>query len=642
MNSHVPLCRAAFLAVVLAAIIAADARPAPLATAPDVVVVGATPAGIAAAVAAARSGSTVLLLEPTAHVGGIVTSGLTNADIHNHKAVAGLFHEFTRRVLKHYSTRFGPDSQQMKLCRNGYFFEPSVAERVFLEMLTEEGPKIRLLCRHRLKRAVRDGSRVVAVVMEDLDHDGREMTFRGKAFIDASYEGDLAAAAGVDYRVGREGRDVFGERLAGRWYAPFGSDKPLPGSSGQGDDGIQVFCFRIYVTKDRDNFVPIEKPEDYNPADYDLLVEDIRAGRVGKVRDAIQVWPMPGGKFEINSDHCTSAEHGPSESLDLAEENWGWPEADHAGREKIYRRYRSYNQGLLWFLGHDPRVPESIRTEMQQYGLCKDEFADHGHWPWQLYVRQGRRIVGRYVFTENDGKLLELGRTRIQPSSVTIGEFPWDSHAVHKYDPAYPGCREGYFFVRHKPIQVPYEVLLPRKVERLLVPVACSASHVGYQTLRMEPVFMALGQAAGTAAHLAIAKDVPLHEVPSEDLQIALVEAGAVVTHYNDLAFDHPAFAALQFLGARGLNPEYTATPKLKLKRQWGWVKLGRICRQMNVEWTPPADEPERPLRAADVAEWIAQIGWPLPEKEVAALGNRHLDVADFAALVYAGIKESR
>ena len=574
--------------------------------------------------------------------------------------MAGLFHEFTRRVLKHYrggkgdrrllcEAPFGPFRQKapvpfsdLKLCRDGYFFEPGVAERVFLEMLAEQGPKIRLLYRHRIKRAERDGDRVVAVVMEDLEHGGREVTFRGKVFIDATYEGDLAARAGVPYRVGREGRAEHGERLAGRWYARFGTEEPLPGSTGEPDEGIQAFCFRIYVTRDPDNFVPIEKPEGYDPRDYDHLAADVRAGRVRKVRDAIQVWPMPGGKFEINSDHCTSAEHGPSESLDLAEENWGWPEADYDQREKIYRRYRSHNQGLLWFLAHDPRVPESIQKEMRQYGLCKDEFADNGHWPWQLYVRQGRRIVGRYVFTENDGKIVAPDRTRIQPSSIAIGEFPWDSHGVHKYDPAHPGCREGYFFVRHKPIQVPYEVLLPRKIERLLVPVACSASHVGYQTLRMEPVFMALGQASGTAAHLAIAGGVELHEVPPEDLQIALAEAGAVVTHYDDLPFDHPAFAALQFLGSRGLNPGYAATPDLKLNRQWGWVKLGRILRHMNVKWSPPDDRPDQPLVAADVVAWMKQIGWAVPEKAAASLKDRQLTVADFAVLVYAAIKASR
>ncbi|MFH1267348.1 MAG: FAD-dependent oxidoreductase, partial [Planctomycetota bacterium] len=202
--------------------------------------------------------------------------------------------------------------------------------------------------------------------------------------------------------------------------------------------------------------------------------------------------------------------------------------------------------------------------------------------------------------------------------------------------------REGYFYVRHAPIQVPYGVLLPRKIGRLLVPVCCSASHVGYQTLRMEPVYMALGQASGAAAHLAIARGVELHEVPVEDLQIALVEQGAVVTHYDDLPFDHPAFAALQFLGARGLNPDYQATPELKLPREWGWVKLGRILAHMKIEWTPPDDRPDDPLTGADVVAWLGQLGWLAPDDAARPLLDRQLNLAEYARLVYQAYKASR
>ena len=608
----------------------------------DVVVVGGTPAGIAAAVAAARAGSRVVLLEPTRHVGGIVSNGLTNADIQNRRAVAGLFYEFTRRVLDHYRTTYGPNSPQVKACKDGYHFEPSLAEKVFLDMIRGEGDRVRLLYRHRVRKAMVDSGRLVGVVMEDLDRDGRRVTFRARVFVDATYEGDLAACAGVEYRVGREGRRRHGEPLAGRIYTKFGSPDPLPGSTGEADAGIQAYCFRIFVTQNADNFVPIAKPAVYNPDDYRYLAEDIRRGRVKKVRDAIQIWPMPNGKFEINSDHLTSADFGPSESLDLAEENWAYPDADDEKRERIFRRCWNYNHGLLWFLGHDPRVPAAIQQEMRSYGFCKDEFADNNHQPRQMYVRQARRIVGRYLFTQNDEKLTDLGRTRLQRSSVTIGEFPWDSHSVHKYDPAHPGSREGYFYVRHPPIQVPYEVLLPAKIEGLLVPVCCSASHVGYQTLRMEPVYMALGQASGVAAHLAITGRSPLHAVPAEDLQIALVERGAVVTHYNDLPFDHPDFAALQFLGARGLNPGYKATPDLKLTRWMGWTKLGRILARMKVEWCPPEDRRDKPLTGADVTRWLSEISWRAPEKVAQPLAESELNVAQFARLVYAACKAAR
>lgn len=601
----------------------------------DVVVVGGTPAGIAAAVGAARMGSQVLVLEPTNHIGGIVTNGLTNADIANRQAVAGLFYEFTQRVLKHYRTTYGSSSPQVKICSNGYNYEPHLAEAIFLKMIAEEGERIRLVYRHRIQRAIREGDRVVAVVMEDLDHENRPVTFRGRVFVDATYEGDLAARAGVEYRVGRESRQEYGETHAGRTYTYFGKPELLEGSTGEADDGIQAFCFRIFVTKEPKNLVPIEKPEVYNPDDYDLLAEDIRAGRVQRVRDAIQLHPMPNDKWEVNSDHITSPERGPTESLDLAEENWHYPEADWAERDRVFRRYWNYNHGLLWFLGHDPRVPLAIQEEMRSYGFAKDEFVDNGHKPRQVYVRQGRRILGRYIFTENDGQIVELGRTRIQPSSIGIAEYPFDSHAVHKYDGKHPGVREGYFYVRHKPIQVPYEVLLPRKIQRLLVPVACSASHVGYQTIRMEPLFMALGQAAGVAAHLAIAQDVELEHLPIDELQMALVERGAVVTHYDDLPFSHPSFAALQFLGARGLNGDYQATPDLKLTRQWGWIKLKRILDRMQIPCTVPEDLSEEPLKASDVIAWLDKLDWPVPAHAADAMANRPLTVAQFAELVY-------
>jgi hypothetical protein len=614
------------------------ARPAEA----DVIVLGGTPSGIAAAVAAARMGSTVLLLEPTSHVGGIVSNGLTNADIINRQAVAGLFFEFTQRVLDHYRRTYGPESEEVKLCRGGYWFEPHVAENVFLEMLREQGDRVRLVFRHRLKEAIRQGDRVVGVVMEDLDHGNRPVPFRGRMFIDATYEGDLAARAGVECRVGREGRDEHGEPLAGRIYAYFGSSELLPGSTGEADQGIQAYCFRIFVTRDPDRFVPIPKPEAYDPADYDLLLEDIGSGRVENVGDAIQLLPVPNGKWEVNSNHVTSPERGPSESLDLAEENWGYPEADYGEREKFFRRLWSYSQGLLWFLANDPRVPQPMRDQMRSYGFSKDEFTDNDYRPRQLYVREARRIVGRYVLTQNDGAIGPLGRTQVQPGSIAVVEYPWDSHGVHKYDGLHPGVREGYFYVRHAPIQVPYGVILPRRIGRLAVPVCCSASHVGYQAIRMEPVYMALGQAAGVAAHLALAKGVELHEVPVEDLQIALVEQGAVVTHYDDLPFDHPAFAALQFLGARGLNPSYQATPELKLSRKHGWVKLGRILESMGIEWTPPNDRPDDPLRGRDVAEWLGQVGWPAPDKVAGPLLDSELNLAQFAQLVYEAHKASR
>jgi len=613
---------------------ASSAEPgSPLVRQADVAVVSATPAGIAAAVAAARCGRSVLVLESTRHVGGIITSGLTNADIINRKAIAGLFDEFRARVDRHYRTVYGEKSPEVKLAGGGYYFEPKVAEQIYLDMMAAESPRITVCYGYRPVQATRQGARVVEVLFDDLANRTR-VAVRAKVFVDATYEGDVAALAGAEYRVGRESRDELGEPHAGRIYMQFGTTEPLPGSTGEADRGIQAFCFRITVTRDPKNRVPIEKPAAYQVDDYLPLVEDLRAGRVKKLRDAIQLWPMPGNKIELNSDHITSVERGPSESLDLAEEVWDYPEAGPAKREAIFRRVWNYNVGLIWFLANDPRVPESIRKDAAELGFCRDEFTDNGNRPWQMYVREGRRIVGRYFFTENDGRIVADERTRVQPSSIAICEFPWDSHAVHKYDPAHPGVREGYFYVKHPPAQVPYEVLLPAKVDGLLVPVCASSSHVGYQGLRVEPTFMALGQAAGVAAHFSIARRVPLHEVPIGEVQVKLIEQHAIITHFEDLPTTHRAFAAFQFLGTRGFNAGYHAQADQPIDRRGAWERLGRLLRySKRTALTEPVGE--GPLTVDDVRGWFKTLEWPVVEARLVSLSQRPLTVADFAELVY-------
>ena len=602
----------------------------------DVVVVGGTPAGIASAVAAARMGSNVALLEPTKHVGGIVSNGLTNADILKRQAVGGLFYEFTQRVLTYYRNEYGADSPQVKACKDGYYYEPHVAERIFLNMLVGEDEKIRVYYRHRLIRVVKKGCRVVEVVAEDLAHDGREVSFAGEVFVDATYEGDLAAWAGVACRVGRESRDEFGERHAGVIYARFGEDEHLPGSTGEADKGIQAYCFRLFMTRRSENRLPVEKPPSYDRDDYRHLLADIEHGRVKRVYEAIQFLPMPNDKREINSNHPSPTTGGPSESGDLAEENWAYPEASYLQREKIFQRYWNYQLGLVWFLQNEPEISEVFRREASTWGFCKDEFTDNHHHPRQMYVRETRRIVGQYVFTERDGDFdSELGRTRLRPTSIAVAEFPWDSHGVHKYDPKHPGVREGYFYIHHSPAQVPYGVLVPREVEGLLVPVCCSASHVGYQSLRVEPTYMALGHAAGIAAHLAASLNVSVRDVPTDRLQMDLVSQGGVITYYDDLAFDHPAFGAFQFLGARGLNSGYRAQTTLKMSRKWGWTKLRRILQAMEVPWKPPSDRPNELLSRGDVLEWLDQVGWVSKAQLRRAPSDEKLDLEGFAVQIY-------
>lgn len=514
----------------------------------DVVVVGATPSGVAAAVAAARSGAKVVLLEESRHVGGIVTGGLTNTDIRKHGAVGGLYVEFKRLIVAHYAKTYGAGSAELKLCKEGNMFQPKVAELVFRQLLTNE-KNIRLIEGARVVEALTPNrpatpgrrlegapptqfsprQKLAAATYETAS--GR-VTLSASAFIDATYEGDLAALAGADYRVGRESRDDFKEKHAGKIYVRFGDSNPLPGSTGDADAGIQAFCFRFHLTKNPANLLPVEKPTDFNRDDYKFLLADFRGGKLTRLNQAVQFYAMPGGNFEINSNHPSHETGVPSESLDLAEENYGWPEAGVAERARIFRRYWNYQEGLIWLLQNDPEVPEDIRKDAQQWGFPKDEFTDNRGRPHHIYVRQGRRIWGEHTVTENDAKFLETtGLPAHKPDGIAIAEYPFDSHAVTRFDPAYPLLRPGYFYVEHEPFQIPYRSLLPKTVDGLLVPVACSASHVGYQTIRMEPVFMALGEASGIAAAQAVFAKAELRAIDVPALQREILKRGGVILY---------------------------------------------------------------------------------------------------------------
>ena len=542
------------VAGVFAAVVqAAFAAEPPLA---DVVIVAATPGGVTAAVSAARSGARVTVVEESNHVGGIIAGGLTNTDIRKHGAVGGLYNEFKRRIVEHYTSIYGADSKQVHVCQAGNRFEAHVAERVFRDMLAAE-KNITLLERYRVVAASvigRDGVeeaatrgkridgaalesfgptvKLVSITAEDLTKPGRKTEFRARTFIDCTYEGDLAALAGVPYRVGRESRAAFGEPHAGHIYVRFKDYNPLPGSTGEADAGIQAFCFRFHLTKDKSNFVSVERPPGFNRDDYRHVLSQIAEGKITRFNHVIQLYEMPNGKFEVNSDHPHHDTGVPAESLDLAEENWGWPEAGPAERERIFARYWTHNEGLIWLLQNDPAVPQAIRDEASQWGFPKDEFTDNRHRPHHIYVRQGRRIWGEYTVTQNDAKtVFETGLPPRHADGIAVAEFEFDSHAVRKYDPAYPMLRPGYFFIAHDPFQLPYRSVVPKCVDNLLVPVACSASHVGYQTIRMEPVFMALGEACGIAAAIAHDAKTSVRSVNVPAVQREIVKRGGVILY---------------------------------------------------------------------------------------------------------------
>ena len=518
-----------------------------------------------AAIAAARRGRSAIILERTLHIGGLPANGLGATDIATRGVAAGLFKEFTDRIRSYYVKTYGEDSEQVLVSSDGYHFEPSVGEKILLEMLAE-CPSITVYMQRQFdalpeRVGIRDG-RIGSVTVRNLVT-GFDETFAGTAFVDATYEGDLAAAAGVPFSTRREGFADYHEPKAGRFYQKWGSSKLGEGSTLEGDDTIQAYNFRLCLTDRPDNLTPFPKPPGYDRGEYASLADDLKLDRMPGVHRGEREWDgvgritnivwLPNGKTDANNQHLAFI------STDLPEENYRWPVSDWAWRDQFQSRLRNYTLGLFWFLQNDPDVPEPFQTNARRFGLAADEYTDNGNFPRQVYVREGRRIFGEYCFTAHDAiPLTPDGRPPVHVASIAASHYPVDSHAVRKRE---PGCDhlDGFLSLGTKPYTVPYGVMVPKTVENLWVPVAVSASHLGFGTLRMEPCWMAMGEAAGTAATLAIAFDLPARSVPIASLQRDLVAGGAMLVYFRDVPPADPAFAALQILGVRGAIPEWDA-----------------------------------------------------------------------------------
>jgi hypothetical protein len=350
----------------------------------------------------------------------------------------------------------------------------------------------------------------------------------------------LAAASGAAFRLGREAAAEYGEPMAGVLYAGW-REAPAPESTGEGDASIQAYNYRLCLTRDSSNRVAITKPDRYRREEYESLVDDVLArrwtGRPGRelelegIGRVVNLVPLPNGKYDANNQHLGFL------STDLPEENVPWPTADWAWRDAFARRLRDYTLGLLWFCQHDEALPADFRQRCSEWGLARDEYQDNGHFPRQVYVREARRIVGRTLFTAHDTLPLPGGAAPCSPDSVTACHYPLDSHAVRKREPGRPHL-EGFFNLMSVPCTVPFGVIVPREVPALLVPVAASGTHVGFSTLRMEPCWMALGQAAGTAAALAVRQQVLPSDVSLTELQDALLEDGAVLVYLKEAPAD--------------------------------------------------------------------------------------------------------
>ncbi|AMV40302.1 FAD dependent oxidoreductase [Planctomyces sp. SH-PL62] len=530
----------------------------------DVVVVGATPGGIMAGVAAARAGRSAAILERGEHVGGLPANGLGATDIGTRGATGGLFLEFVGRVKRHYVETYGVDSKQVRDCSDGYHFEPRVAEAVFEALLAERRDRLAVFRNRQFDAEpenvdLEDG-RVVAIRVRDRASCSVE-TYRAQVFIDATYEGDLAAAAGCEYRVGREGRDEFGEAMAGRLYKPWGAD-PAPGSTGQADNAIQAFNYRLCLTRNPEDRAEVARPERYDRAEYLSLADDIREGRTTAPADARGPKPTalawdsigrifnpvatPNGKVDANNQHWNFL------SSDLPEENWPWPTSGWDWRDRFAARLRDYTLGLLYFAQNDPSLPEDFRARCREWGLAKSEFADNGHFPRQVYVREGRRIVGDFWFTAKDAiPTTPGGRPPIHADSITASHYALDSHAVRKREPGRAHL-DGFFSSPSRPYTIPYGVIVPKGVDGVLTPVPVSGTHVGFSTLRMEPCWMALGEAAGEAAALAVESGVAPRKVPADALQDRLLRHGAVLMFFRDAKPGDPHFEAVQRLALLG------------------------------------------------------------------------------------------
>lgn len=520
----------------------------------DVVIYGGTSCGIAAAIQASRMDKSVIILEPSQRLGGLTTGGLGQTDIGNKQAIGGISREFYQGIKAHYSNPDNWTWQRREEYRDGgqtrteahedamWTFEPSAALKVFHDMLENEQVEIKY--HQRLKRehgVILEDGKIVSVEMESGE------IFRGKMFIDAGYEGDLLAASGVSYTVGREANAMYGENLNGvqandtsrtltgvlsrngfnhnfvhgvdPYVVPGDKNSGLlpwinengPGQPGSGDKKVQAYCFRMCLTDHPDNRIPFTKPEGYDEINYELLIRNYEAGNNSVPWINSQ---MPNRKTDTNNRDGFST--------DFIGQNYAYPEASYEERDQIIQAHRSYQQGLMWTLANHPRIPEHIRNEVSRWGTCRDEFEREDGWQQQLYIREARRMVGDLVMTQKHCEGIEVVN-----DAIGLAAYGMDSHNIQRYV-----TDEG--FVRNEgnveahvrgPYPISYRAMIPKKEEcrNLLSPVCVSATHIAFGSIRMEPVFMVLGQSAATAAVLTINNNSTLHDLPYDELAQQLI-----------------------------------------------------------------------------------------------------------------------
>ncbi|MCL5128533.1 FAD-dependent oxidoreductase [Algibacter sp. L4_22] len=519
----------------------------------DVIIYGGTSAAITTAVQLKRMHKSVLIVCPEKHIGGLSSSGLGFTDLGNKEVIGGISKEFYTSVYNHYQdeaawnwqprNEYGNEGQGTTAIdddlKTMWTFEPHVAENIFEKMVTDNDIKV-----IRNKWLDRDNGvelldgKIVSITMLT----GEKYT--GKIFVDGTYEGDLMAAANVNYHVGREANSVYNETWNGvqkgvyhhshnfqelnisPYVIPGDSTSGVlpristapPGEQGSGDNRVQAYNYRLCTTNAEGNVVPFEKPKDYDPAEYELLRRVFKGGRYSMFGGG----EIPNHKRDVNNV-------GPFSSDNIGM-NYEYPEASYEERKVILEEHINYHKGLLYFWGHDESVPERFRKSIKKWGLAKDEFQDNNHWPYQIYVREARRMIGDFVMTENE----ILGRSKVD-KPIGMGSYTMDSHNVQRYI-----TKDGYVqnegdlgVDAEEPYQIHLGTILPKQKEckNLIVPLAVSSSHIAFGSIRMEPVFMILGQSAGTLAALALDEDIDIHEVSYDELKEKLIADGQVLSY---------------------------------------------------------------------------------------------------------------
>ncbi|WP_208328348.1 FAD-dependent oxidoreductase [Flavobacterium poyangense] len=496
----------------------------------DVVVYGGTASGILAAAEVAKSGKTVLLIKPlNTALGGMTTNGLGITDVVNTNILGGLTRDFYKSIKEYYSNGqnwfFGNNGNYARYSYDGevmIWFEPKAAKYVLRDFIVNNAVPVLHSERLDLNDGVKKNAQnaIVSIKMES------GLVIKGKMFIDATYEGDLMAKSGVSYTYGRESNSQYNEINNGVQRVPhhdrnqlpdgikkhsFTGHLSLPGN-GTGDKKIQAYCYRMCLTNVRDNRIAIEKPIDYNEDDYSLLYDYLKTYDGNTFFDLM---PLPNGKTDSNN-------FGPV-STDYVGKNYNYPEGNYEERESIIANHKRYQIGLLWTLANSPNVPERIRSFYREWGLAKDEFVESNNWPNQLYIREGRRMIGEYVMTERNCS----GQIKAE-RGVSLGDYPMDSHIVQRYIDNNGNVKnEGQLMARTpRPYPIDYRSIVPKRTEctNLFVPVCLSATHIAFGSIRMEPVYMSLGQASAVAAVLALNKGTTVQNLPYESLRNELLD----------------------------------------------------------------------------------------------------------------------